>query len=165
MTQVAPTHSGHSSLLTMPCTWWSGKVWRMTSSLDHAHSETRHWTWGRGGRQRRKERRGSAVFQINLLPLLKTFVKICFDTLWCWDAVYLVNFFVPCFLPTCCIHTSIRNVMLSCKNYIWQCPEIPVNDDFGCSWESIIIAQNYYNLTALWSTEAPVGGEICLFHN
>lgn len=52
MTQVAPTQSGHSSLLTMPWTWWSGKVWRMMSSLDQAHSETKHRTWGRGSGKR-----------------------------------------------------------------------------------------------------------------
>lgn len=47
ITQVAPTQSGHRSLLTMPWTWWSGKVWRMTSSPDHPHSDTRPWTWER----------------------------------------------------------------------------------------------------------------------
>lgn len=53
MMQVAPTQSGHSSLLTMPWTWWSGKVWRMTSSLDHDHSETRDLTWWMREKQQR----------------------------------------------------------------------------------------------------------------
>lgn len=76
MTQVAPTQSGHSSLLTTPWTWWRGKVCRMTSSLDHAHSETRHWTWGVG---RSGLLRWHIVFTINYLSqlsLLQTFVTM-----------------------------------------------------------------------------------------
>lgn len=37
ITQVAPTQSGQSSLLTTPWTWCSGRTWRITSSLVHAH--------------------------------------------------------------------------------------------------------------------------------
>lgn len=59
MMQVAPTQSGHSSLLTMPWTWWRGKVWRMTSSLDQDHSETRDLTW----RMKEKEQESANLAQ------------------------------------------------------------------------------------------------------
>ena len=38
---MAPLHSAHSSLFTTPCTWWSGRRWRMRSSGAHSHASTR----------------------------------------------------------------------------------------------------------------------------
>ena len=45
--QVAPTHSGQSVTLTMPCTWWRGRTSRMRSSGVQAQASTMPWIWAR----------------------------------------------------------------------------------------------------------------------